>query len=37
MLLGLGLPLIFLSITTASYDGVPGDKTDQASASIRTA
>ena len=37
MLLGLGLPLIFLSITTASYDGIPSDKTDQASALINAA
>jgi MFS transporter, DHA2 family, multidrug resistance protein len=37
MLLGLGLPLIFLSITTASYDGVPPEKTDQASALINAA
>jgi DHA2 family multidrug resistance protein len=37
MLLGVGLPLIFLSITTASYDGIPPDKTDQASALINAA
>jgi DHA2 family multidrug resistance protein len=37
MLLGLGLPLIFLSITAASYDGIPPDKTDQASALINAA
>ena len=37
MLLGVGLPLIFLSITTASYDGVPPEKTDQASALINAA
>lgn len=37
MLLGLGLPLIFLSIMTASYDGIPPDKTDQASALINAA
>jgi hypothetical protein len=37
MLLGVGIPLIFLSITTASYDGVPRDKTDQASALINAA
>ena len=37
MLLGIGLPLIFLSITTASYDGIPPDKTDQASALINAA
>jgi MFS transporter, DHA2 family, multidrug resistance protein len=32
MLLGVGLPLIFLPIMTASYDGIPPGKTDQASA-----
>jgi MFS transporter, DHA2 family, multidrug resistance protein len=37
MLLGIGLPLIFLSITTASYDGIPPEKTDQASAFINAA
>jgi DHA2 family multidrug resistance protein len=37
MLLGLGLPLIFLSITAASYDGIPPEKTDQASALINAA
>jgi MFS transporter, DHA2 family, multidrug resistance protein len=37
MLLGVGLPMIFLSITAASYDGIPGDKTDQASALINAA
>jgi DHA2 family multidrug resistance protein len=37
MLLGIGLPLIFLSITTASYNGIPPDKTDQASALINAA
>jgi MFS transporter, DHA2 family, multidrug resistance protein len=37
MLLGVGLPLLFLSITTASYDGIPPDKTDQASALINAA
>jgi DHA2 family multidrug resistance protein len=37
MLLGLGLPLIFLSITAASYDGIPREKTDQASALINAA
>jgi DHA2 family multidrug resistance protein len=37
MLLGIGLPLIFLSITTASYDGIPAGKTDQASALINAA
>jgi DHA2 family multidrug resistance protein len=37
MMLGVGLPLVFLSITTASYDGIPPDKTDQASALINVA
>ena len=37
MLLGVGLPLIFVPITTASYDGIPPDKTDQASALINAA
>jgi DHA2 family multidrug resistance protein len=37
MLLGVGLPLIFLSVTAASYDGIPPEKTDQASALINAA
>ncbi|MGJ5178111.1 DHA2 family efflux MFS transporter permease subunit [Bradyrhizobium oligotrophicum] len=37
MLIGIGLPLIFLSITTASYDGIPPERTDQASALINAA
>jgi DHA2 family multidrug resistance protein len=37
MLLGVGLPLIFIPIITASYDGIPPDKTDQASALINAA
>lgn len=37
MLLGIGLPLIFISITAASYDGIPPGKTDQASALINVA
>jgi DHA2 family multidrug resistance protein len=37
MLLGVGLPLIFLSITAASYDGIPPEKTDQTSALINAA
>jgi DHA2 family multidrug resistance protein len=37
MYIGIGLPLIFISITTASYDGIPPDKTDQASALINVA
>jgi hypothetical protein len=36
-LFGVGLPLIFVSINTASYDGVPPDKTDQASALLNAA
>jgi MFS transporter, DHA2 family, multidrug resistance protein len=36
-LTGIGLPLIFLSITTASYDGIPPGKTDQAAALINAA
>ncbi|HZB92753.1 MAG TPA: DHA2 family efflux MFS transporter permease subunit [Stellaceae bacterium] len=37
MLLGLGLPLIFVPIMTASFDGIPPQKTDQASAMINAA
>jgi MFS transporter, DHA2 family, multidrug resistance protein len=37
MLYGVGLPLIFVSLTTASYYGIPPDKTDQASALINAA
>jgi DHA2 family multidrug resistance protein len=37
MLLGVGLPLIFIPIMTASYDGVAQSKTDQASALINAA
>jgi MFS transporter, DHA2 family, multidrug resistance protein len=37
MLFGVGLPLIFVSITTASYNGIPPDKTGQASALINAA
>ncbi|GLH79573.1 EmrB/QacA family drug resistance transporter [Bradyrhizobium sp. SSBR45G] len=37
MLIGVGLPLIFLSITTASYNGIPPERTDQASALINAA
>jgi MFS transporter, DHA2 family, multidrug resistance protein len=37
MLLGVGLPLIFVPITAASYDGIPPSKTDQASALINAA
>jgi DHA2 family multidrug resistance protein len=37
ILMGIGLPLVFLPIITASYDGVPAGKTDQASALINAA
>lgn len=37
MLQGIGLPFIFLPITTASYDGIPSRKTDQASALLNAA
>ncbi len=37
MLLGVGLPLIFIPIITASYDGLAADKTDQASAMMNMA
>jgi MFS transporter, DHA2 family, multidrug resistance protein len=37
MLFGIGFPLIFVSITAASYDGIPPDKTGQASALINAA
>lgn len=37
MLLGMGLPLIFLPIMAASYEGVPPSKTDQASALLNAA
>jgi MFS transporter, DHA2 family, multidrug resistance protein len=37
MVLGLGLPLIFVPIMAASYDGVPAAKTDQASALMNAA
>jgi DHA2 family multidrug resistance protein len=35
--LALGLPFLFLPVTTASYEGVPPDKTNQASALINVA
>jgi DHA2 family multidrug resistance protein len=35
--IGIGLPMIFIPITSASYDGIPPDKTDQASALINMA
>src|SRR6516164_6157618 len=37
MSLGLGLPLIFIPIMAAAYDGIPPAKTDQASALINAA
>ncbi len=37
MVLGVALPLIFLPIMAASYDGVPAGKTDQASALMNAA
>lgn len=37
MLIGVGLPLIFVPIMAASYDGIPPEKTDQASALINAA
>jgi MFS transporter, DHA2 family, multidrug resistance protein len=37
MLLGVGLPLIFIPIMTASYDGIPPGKTDMASALVNAA
>jgi DHA2 family multidrug resistance protein len=37
MYVGLGLPLIFIAITSASYDGLRPDQTDQASAMINAA
>jgi DHA2 family multidrug resistance protein len=37
MLIGIGLPLIFVPIMAASYDGIPPSKTDQASALINAA
>jgi MFS transporter, DHA2 family, multidrug resistance protein len=37
MLLGVGLPLIFVPIMAASYDGIEPSKTDQASALINAA
>lgn len=37
MLIGIGLPLIFVPIMAASYDGIPAGKTDQASALMNAA
>jgi MFS transporter, DHA2 family, multidrug resistance protein len=37
MLFGIGLPLVFIPIIAASYDGLPPGKTDQASAMLNAA
>jgi DHA2 family multidrug resistance protein len=37
VLTGIGLPLVFIPIMTASFDGIPAGKTDQASALINAA
>lgn len=37
MVISVGLPLIFIPITAASYDGVPAGKTDMASALLNAA
>jgi DHA2 family multidrug resistance protein len=37
VLLGVGLPFLFLPVTTASYEGIPADKTNQSSALINVA
>jgi MFS transporter, DHA2 family, multidrug resistance protein len=37
LLLGVGLPLIFVPIMAASYDGIPASKTDDASALMNVA
>jgi DHA2 family multidrug resistance protein len=37
MVLGVGLPLIFIPIMAAAYDGVPPERTDQASALMNAA
>ncbi len=37
MALGIGLPLIFIPIITASYDGIPANRVDMASALINAA
>lgn len=37
IILAIGLPFLFLPVTTASYDGIPSDKTNQASALINVA
>ena len=35
MLFGVGVPLIFIPIIAASYDGLPPGKTDQVSAMLK--
>jgi len=35
--LGIGLPLVFLPVISVSYDGIPSDKTDMASALMNAA
>jgi MFS transporter, DHA2 family, multidrug resistance protein len=37
VMLGVGLPFLFLPVTTASYEGIPPDKTNQSSALINVA
>jgi DHA2 family multidrug resistance protein len=37
IVVGIGLPFMFIPITVASYDGIPAGKTDQASALINLA
>ena len=37
MALGIGLPLIFIPIITASYDGIPANRVDMASALVNAA
>jgi DHA2 family multidrug resistance protein len=37
MALGVGLPLIFIPIITASYDGIPANRVDMASALVNAA
>jgi DHA2 family multidrug resistance protein len=37
VIVGIGLPLIFIPVLTASYTGLPADKTDQASAMMNAA
>jgi DHA2 family multidrug resistance protein len=37
VILGVGLPFLFLPVTTASYEGIPPDETNQSSALINVA